>query len=70
MIRNIAKTGPYMHNGVYQSLDQVLVFYNNGGGAGLGLDQEYQSLPPDSLDLSQSEVEALIAFMESLSDDF
>lgn len=29
-LRNISKTAPYMHNGVYQTLDQVVEFYNNG----------------------------------------
>jgi len=36
-IRNINKTAPYMHNGVYRTLDQVMEFYNNGGAMGLGI---------------------------------
>ena len=34
-VRNSEKTAPYMHNGVYQTLDQVMEFYNNAGAAGL-----------------------------------
>lgn len=68
-IRNIALTAPYMHNGVYKTLEQVMVFYNNGGGAGLGINQEYQTLPPDSLNLDQVEMDAIIAFMKTLTDE-
>ncbi|MBR9758201.1 MAG: methylamine utilization protein [Algicola sp.] len=67
-VRNIAKTGPYMHNGVYTTLNQVMTFYNEGGGAGLGMDLEYQTLPEDHLNLTESEVEDLILFMEALTD--
>lgn len=67
-IRNIAYTAPYMHNGVYQTLEEVIHFYDVGGGAGMGLDVPCQTLPPDSLSLSQEEKDALIAFMKTLSD--
>jgi len=36
-VRNAALTSHYMHNGVYKSLEEVVDFYNRGGGAGLGL---------------------------------
>ena len=68
-IRNIEKTGPYMHNGVYNSLEEVITFYNNGGGSGLGFDLEYQTLPTDSLNLSKNEIKDLVNFMNSLSDN-
>jgi cytochrome c peroxidase len=45
-LRNIARSAPYMHNGVFQTLDQVVRFYNQGGGRGLGLDVANQA--PDS----------------------
>jgi len=67
-LRNIAKTAPYMHNGVYNSLQEVMEFYNGGGGAGLGLDVPNQTLATDKLNLSQQEVEQVIDFMESLTD--
>ncbi|MDA8239420.1 MAG: cytochrome-c peroxidase [Nitrospiraceae bacterium] len=34
MLRYIAKTAPYMHNGVFETLDQVIEFFDKGGGAG------------------------------------
>lgn len=33
-VREIAKTGPYMHNGIYATLDEVIEFFNAGGGQG------------------------------------
>ena len=57
-----------MHNGVYNTLDEVMVFYNKGGGAGLGIKNEYQTLPFDNLQLSQEEIDAVIAFMNTLTD--
>ncbi|UII26621.1 methylamine utilization protein [Fulvivirga maritima] len=67
-IRNIAYTAPYMHNGVYDSLEQVMDFYNVGGGIGMGFKLEHQTLPEDSLHLSDQEQQAIIAFMKTLSD--
>lgn len=67
-VRNIAKTSPYMHNGVYKSLDEVVEFYHVGGGVGLGIDLPFQSLPFDSLILNTVEKKALVAFMNTLTD--
>jgi cytochrome c peroxidase len=67
-VRNAALTPPYMHNGVYQTLEQVMDFYNRGGGAGLGLAVPTQTLAEDRLHLSQAEQQALIAFIASLND--
>ncbi len=68
-VRNISKTAPYMHNGVYETLEQVVDFYNKGGGEGLGYHVPNQTLPPDELNLSDKEIQDLIAFMESLTDE-
>jgi cytochrome c peroxidase len=65
-IRNIALTAPYMHNGVFTTLEQVMNFYNKGGGAGLGFSIPNQTLPIDKLNLSDKEVSDVIAFMKSL----
>jgi cytochrome c peroxidase len=67
-VRNIAISKPYMHNGAYQTLDDVMTFYNNGGGAGVGIHLEYQTLGTDKLELSKKEIKQIIAFMESLTD--
>ena len=65
-IRNIDKTAPYMHNGVYRTLEQVMDFYNNGGGAGLGIHLPNQTLSKENLHLTEKEKEDIIAFMKSL----
>lgn len=67
-VRNTELTAPYMHNGAYKTLDKVVEFYNNGGGAGMGLEVPYQTLPADSLGLNEKEIKAIIAFMKSLTD--
>ncbi|CCH54804.1 cytochrome c peroxidase [Fibrisoma limi BUZ 3] len=65
-LRNVAKTAPYMHNGVYRTLDEVVEFYNKGGGNGLGFNLENQTLPDDKLNLTPVEKKALVAFMKAL----
>lgn len=67
-VRNVSLTGPYMHNGVYKTLEEVLDFYNRGGGAGLGFALDNQTLAPDALNLTPSETKDIIAFMQSLTD--
>lgn len=67
-VRNAALTAPYMHNGGIATLEQVVDFYNRGGGAGLGLDVPNQTLPTDSLNLTPAEQRAIIAFMRALTD--
>ncbi|NJB35531.1 cytochrome-c peroxidase [Croceivirga sp. JEA036] len=67
-VRNAALTAPYMHNGVYPELAEVVDFYNRGGGAGIGINLPLQTLPPDPLQLSIKEQQALVDFMESLTD--
>ncbi len=67
-LRNIALTAPYVHNGVYTSLEQVLEFCHKGGGKGLGYEVPNQTLPFDSLQLSKSEKEDIILFLKTLTD--
>ena len=67
-VRNIALTAPYMHNGSFNTLEEVLEFYNLGGGAGMGLAVENQTLSDAPLNLSKQEIKDIIAFMETLTD--
>lgn len=67
-VRNAAITAPYMHNGVFKTLEEVVSFYNKGGGQGLGYEVENQTLPFDKLNLTVKEEQALVAFMKTLTD--
>jgi cytochrome c peroxidase len=66
-LRNAALTAPYMHNGVFTTLQQVLNFYNKGGGAGTGIKIDNQTLPADKLNLTQKESDEIIAFIKTLN---
>jgi len=67
-VRNVALTAPYMHNGVYQTLEQVVDFYNRGGGRGIGIQLDGQTLPEAALNLTTGEQKALVAFLRTLTD--
>jgi cytochrome c peroxidase len=61
-LRDVARTAPYMHNGAYATLRDVVLMYDRGGDVKEGLDPNIQPLG-----LSVSEVDDLVAFLESLS---
>ncbi len=67
-VRNIELTAPYMHNGVFDGLEDVMDFYNKGGGAGSGIELEHQTLSSEPLNLTKKEIADIIAFMKSLND--
>lgn len=67
-VRNAALTKPYFHNGAFSTLEEVIQFYNEGGGQGIGLSVNNQTLSSEKLNLNQEEINQLIAFMNSLTD--
>ena len=67
-LRNVALTAPYMHNGVFETLEDVIDFYDGGGGVGLGIAIPQQTLPGDSLHLTRTEKRDLVAFLGALTD--
>jgi cytochrome c peroxidase len=67
-LRNVAATAPYMHNGVYRTLDEVVDFYDRGGGVGIGARVPNQTLSVRPLHLTRTEQTDLIAFLRSLTD--
>ena len=67
-IRNAEHTKPYMHNGAFKTLEEVINFYDAGGGAGKGLKIKNQTLASDSLKLTKIEKEQLLSFMRSLNE--
>lgn len=67
-VRNAAATAPYMHNGAFRNMEQVIEFYDKGGGNGIGLSVPNQTLSAMPLRLTTKEKKALIAFMNALTD--
>ena len=63
-LRNVALTPPYMHNGVFKTLREVVEFYNKGGG---DVPNKDPRLKP--LNLTEEEKDALVAFLEALTCD-
>ncbi len=63
-LRELKYTAPYMHNGMLETLDDVVAFYNSGGGE----DSNKSSLLKP-LALGKSERSDLVAFLLSLSGD-
>ncbi|HEX5154682.1 MAG TPA: cytochrome c peroxidase [Parafilimonas sp.] len=68
-VRNAQKTAPYMHNGAFNTLETVLDFYNKGGGHGIGLETEAQTLSDQALNLTSPEMQQIIQFINALTDD-
>jgi len=63
-LRNVSLTAPYMHNGTFVTLQQVVEFYNRGGIANENLDPLIKPL-----NLTEPEIADLTAFLESLTGD-
>jgi cytochrome c peroxidase len=64
-LRDVALTGPYMHNGLYRTLSEVVQHYNQGGaGSGFAGNASVRLKP---LYLSELEQADLVAFLESLT---
>lgn len=68
-LRNIALTAPYMHNGIFETLEEVVDFYDRGGGVGRGLKLDHQTLPETPLQLTEVEKKQLILFLKTLTDN-
>jgi cytochrome c peroxidase len=61
MLRGVAKSWPYMHDGSLATLEEVIDFYDAGGGPNPALDPKIRPL-----NLTQKEKAALLAFLEAL----
>lgn len=64
-LRNLTLTAPYMHDGVFATLDEVIAFYDAGGGPVPG--RTGTEIGP--LHLSERERKALVAYLGSLTDE-
>ncbi|MGN7823546.1 cytochrome-c peroxidase [Chitinophaga sp. 22536] len=67
-LRNVAVTAPYMHNGMFHTLREVITYYNNPNAIvpdGIGRDLSLSK----PLNLSEQEMQDLEAFLVALTDD-
>lgn len=67
-VRNVELTSPYFHNGAFARLLDVVNFYDKGGAGGVGVEVKNQTLSSDPLELNETEKDALVQFMISLTD--
>jgi cytochrome c peroxidase len=68
-LRNVAVRGPYMHDGRFQTLREVIDFYSDGMHANENLDPIFQKYGPvQRLNLNEQDKLALISFLEALTD--
>ncbi|MCZ4408115.1 c-type cytochrome [Cryomorphaceae bacterium 1068] len=67
-LRNIALTAPYMHDGRFETLHDVIEHYNSGGHPSMTIDplMKFQGV---GLGLSEQDIDDLVAFLETLTDD-
>jgi len=68
-LRNIELTGPYMHNGTMETLEEVVDFYSDGGGRGSGFDIPQIDDKIRRFRLSWEERADLVAFLRALTDE-
>lgn len=72
-LRNIALTAPYMHDGRFKTLEQVVEHYSRGihphPNVGIVFEQDGEQQESGGFQLSRQQVAALVAFLESLTDN-
>lgn len=72
-LRNVAKTAPYLHNGIFKDLRQVVAFYNTRDIGPWPAPEVRLNVNDDelgNLGLSEQEVDDIVAFMKTLSDGY
>jgi len=68
-LRNIALTAPYMHDGRFETLEEVIEHYDHNLRRGPTLDPNLAEHPPTGIRLSSEDKKALVAFLKTLTDE-
>jgi parallel beta-helix repeat protein len=68
-LRNVVLNAPYMHNGKFKTLEEVLDFYAAGGGPGVGFKEPKVDDKIHTYTISAEEKQDLIAFLYALTDE-
>ena len=66
-LRNVALSAPYMHDGRFQTLEEVVEHYNSGGVASSTIDP-FMKYTTGGLSLAPSQKADLLAFLHTLTD--
>lgn len=66
-LRNIALTAPYMHNGIFNTLEEVVDFYAKGGGRDAGV--QNVDMHVAGFELNVQEKADLVSFLYALTDE-
>ncbi len=67
-LRNVALTAPYMHDGRFKTLEEVIAHYSSGVQRTETLDPNLSKHPGHGLNLSAEDQAALVAFLKTLTD--
>ena len=67
-VRNLAFTAPYMHDGRFATLEQVLDFYSEGVFLSANIDAKMASAHQKGVHLTEEEKKNIIAFLKTLND--
>ena len=68
-LRNLALTAPYMHDGRFQTLEEVVEHYSTGQKRSATLDPNLAKHPDGGVRLSDGDKRALVAFLKTLTDE-
>jgi cytochrome c peroxidase len=68
-LRNVALTAPYMHDGRFSTLEEVIEHYSSGVKRSATLDPNIAKHPDGGLHLSSEDKQALVAFLKTLTDE-
>ena len=68
-LRNIALTAPYMHDGRFKTLAEVIEHYATGVKRSATLDPNLAKHPDGGLPLTTADKQALVAFLQTLTDE-
>ncbi len=68
-LRNVVLNAPYMHNGKFKTLEEVLDFYAAGGGPGVGFKEPKVDDKIHTYTITPAEKQDLIAFLYALTDE-
>jgi cytochrome c peroxidase len=67
-LRNLTLTAPYMHDGRFQTLEEVIAHYSGPMNRTASLDPNLAKHPKGGLKLKEEDQKALVAFLKTLTD--